>query len=216
MSEGVSKRTLFVVVAILVVIMLGQAGWLLLYQARMGELEALYRDLQKQNTNLANQIKELQPRIADESIVGLLAYRHWSAICNRDLNGVMSQYATDAKLYWLGCPLMRNCTDSACIRDQWSRFFDFTVGQPLCICVQSYSVRLIPGFHAGFMGGIVNARVSFCCPNSTAAGAAAPPIVDCRCPTVNYALVYMLRDGKWVLVDEWWVLPPRWHPYITY
>lgn len=209
MSQGVPKRTLSIVIAVLVIIVLGQAGWLMLYQGRIV-------DLQEQNANLSDLIKELEPRVADEAIVGLLAYRHWSAICNRDLDAIMSQYATDAKLYWLGCPLERNSTDRASIEEQWKRFFDFTADDPLCTCVLSYSVKLIPGFHAGFMGGVVNARVSFCCPNSTSTGSEAASTSDCRCPIIDYALVYMLRDGKWVLVDEWWTLSPRWHPYMSY
>ena len=204
LSERVSKRALLAVTVVLVAIVLGQTGWLILYQVRIGGLE-------KQSAGLSDQIKQLQSRIADESIVGFLAYRHWSAIAARDLNGVMSQYAPDAKLYWLGCPLEANCTDKWAIQNQWKKFFDYSTEQYLCLNVQSFSVKTISGYHVGFTGAVVNARVSFCCPNSTYAGNA-----DCQCPAVNYALVYLLRDGKWVLFDEWWTLPPRWHPYISY
>jgi len=209
LPEGVSKRTLLAVIAVLVIIVLAQTAWLFSFQGRVGELE-------KQSASLSDKIRELQSRIADESIVGFLAYRHWSAICARDLNAIMSQYAPDSKLYWLGCPLERNCTDRASIQDQWRRFFDFTAGQYCCVNVQSFSVRTISGFHAGFTGAVVNARVSFCCPNATSVGGAGASNVDCRCPVVNYGLVYLLRDGKWILLDEWWTLPPRWHPYINY
>lgn len=211
MSEGVSKRTLYAAIVILVVMVLGQVGWLMVYRATTADLEDRYAVMDKTLKELQTRILELQSRIADESVVGFMAYRHWSAVCNRDLNGIMSQYATDAKLYWLGCPVQRNCTSLATIQDQWRMYFDFTKGRNLCMCVQSYSVKLIQGFHAGFTGAVVNARVSFCCSNATSTAG-----FDCECPEVRYALVYMLREGRWVLVDEWWAIPPRWNPYITY
>jgi hypothetical protein len=199
LSEGVSKRTLLAVIAVLVAIILGQTGWLIFYQGRAGELE-------KQNAALNDRIKELQSRIADESIVGFLAYRHWSAIVAKDLNGVMSQYASDSKLHWLGCPLGADCTGTQAIQDQWKQFFDYPPQQGLSLNVQAMNVRTISGFHAGFTGAVVNARVSFCGAGSTGSGSTAPgstPVsgTDCQCPVVNYALVYLLRDGKWVLFD---------------
>jgi hypothetical protein len=214
MSGGLSRKTLYAIILILVVMVVGQAGWLMLYIARADELEKKYASMEKSFKELQVTITQLQSRISDESVVGSLAYRHWSALCNRNLTMIMSQYAPDAKLYWLGCPIQRNCTTLASIEDQWRRFFESTKGQGLCTCVSSLSVRLIPGFHAGFTGAVVNARLSFCCPEGSQT--AGTPALDCACPEVRYGLVYMLREGKWVLVDEWWVVPPRWHPYISY
>ena len=208
MSEGVSKRTLYAAIVILVVMVLGQVGWLMVYRATTADLEGRYAVMDKTLKELQTRILELQSRISDEAFAGFLAYRHWTAITTRDLNGVMSQYAPDAKLYWLGCSLEGNFTDMSSIQAQWKRFF---AAQPLlCMNVSAFSVRIITGFHAGFTGAVVNARVSFCCPNSTYTA-----LGGCGC-TVNIGLVYMLREGKWFLVDEWWAFPPRWHPYISY
>jgi len=214
MSEGLSRKALYAIILILVVLAVGQAGWLMMYIARADELEKKYASMEKSFKEIQVTITQLQSRISDEGLVGFLAYRHWSALCNRNLTLIMSQYAPDAKLYWLGCPIQRNCTTLAAIEDQWRRFFEFTKGQGLCMCVSSLSVRLIPGFHAGFTGAVVNARISFCCPDR--AQTEGTSLLDCACPEVRYGLVYMLREGKWVLVDEWWVVPPRWHPYISY
>jgi len=219
MSQGLSRKTLYAIILILVVMVVGQAGWLMLYIARTDELEKRYASMEKSVKELQVTITQLQSRVADEAVVGFLAYRHWSALCSKNLTMIMSQYAPDAKLYWLGCPLQRNCTTLATIEDQWRRYFELTKGQGLCMCVSSYSARLIPGFHAGFTGAVVNARVSFCCPGSsstTGQSSSSTPGWDCVCPEVRYGLVYMLREGKWVLVDEWWAVPPCWHPYISY
>ncbi len=209
MAEGVTKKTLFAVIVVLIAIVLGQTGWLIFYQGRVGELE-------KQSAALSDRIRELQSRIADESVVGFLAYRHWSAIVANDMNGIMSQYASDSKLHWLGCPLDADSTSTQAIQSQWKRFFDYSAQQGLNLNVQAMNVRIISGFHAGFTGAVVNARVSFCGPGGTGSGSTPAGSTDCQCPVVNYALVYLLRDGKWILFDEWWALSPRENPYVSY
>jgi len=190
-----SKRSLYAVATVLVLIIVLQAGWLISYRGRVDDLE-------KQYTAAIAKINSLTPK-SDESTLTALAYRHISAICAKDLSGIMSQYAPDAKLYWLGGTLNGNFTDKNGIQDEWSKFFKSNSG--CCVNCTNFNTKTLSGFHAGWTGGVVTARLNILTlrPDGTLG----------QIP-VNYALVYMLRDGNWVLVDEWWAVAPNWTPYM--
>jgi hypothetical protein len=175
-----SRNILFVVIAVLVV---GVAASVLYYRGVVGNLEATNNSLES---------------TSDVYNVDNLAYSHWSAITARNITGVMSQYASDSKLYWLGGSLNGNFTDSAGIQSEWTKFFG----------ASSEVYMNVTNFKSRSSGAnlVVTANLVFFLVH--------PETTTTKAP-INYALVYASRDSKWVLVEEWWSIRPRANPYIT-
>jgi hypothetical protein len=144
-------------------------------------------NLEAQNASLKS--------ISDDYNVDYLAYSHWSAITARNISSIMSQYAADSKLYWFGGVLNGNFTDNAGIRSEWTKFF---TASEIYMNITKFNIR------TSGTNRIVSASLSFY----------RIEITSVQVP-VNYALVYTLRNNKWILVEEWWSVAPHINPYIT-
>jgi hypothetical protein len=110
----------------------------------------------------------------------------------------MSEYAPDAKLYWVGGPLNGNFTDKNGIQNEWAKFFK--ANPTVYMNITDFKVQIL-----GSNRGVVTARLAFLNIHSDGTTTTV---------RVNYALVYTLKDSNWSLVEEWWSIAPRVNAYL--
>jgi len=190
MSQEIPRKRFYLTAGVLIVIVLALAGSLVYYQSRIGDLQSGYAAAEGRVNTVESKL--------NQNSVAYQAYSHWSAITARDSNTVMSEYAPDAKLYWLGGPLNGNFTDKNGIQDEWAKFFK--ANPDVYMNVTDFKVQILGGNR-----GVVTARLAFFNLHSDGTTTTV---------RVNYALVYTLKDGNWSLVEEWWSIAPRVNPYL--
>ncbi len=158
-----------------------------------------YQSLNSEYSSLSSKYAEIS-KSYNETLVANLAYDHWIAISSNDINSLMSQYSSNAIVYWFKGPLAGNYTmtsvvkgpthavpEAKDIKTLWLAFFN---NKPAILKIANLTVNII-GHTAS-----VKAQVSFIFTGGPRSGTVL---------NINYELTYSYVNGKWVLYDEWWI-----------
>ncbi len=142
-----------------------------------------------------------------EQVVTALAYEHWNAIGMENLKATMSQYATNATLYWYmentsydrayNAGLNGTYSTSTTINETWTKFFTDSV---VYYWVGALSVTVTNNTASA------QAKLWYVISNGTVNQSSS---VSSQLFTliVPYLLTYDYTSAGWVLVGDWWGFP---------
>lgn len=147
------------------------------------------------NTKVSNDQKTISSITAQYdnqqgAVVLKSAYDHWNYISRENMVSLMSQYASNATLYWIGGALNGTYTGSSSIQAVWNKFFAawselwfYSLSQPTVSVNGNIST--------------VTATIQF-----VATPVSSPQQVDYL--NVSYMLKYAESSGAWHIYNEIW------------
>ncbi|MGC9067748.1 MAG: hypothetical protein ACP5IZ_02030 [Thermoprotei archaeon] len=199
---NVSQKTWMYLALIFIIIALTFIGitfyQYISYQTQYSNLNSEYQTLNNQYGVLKSNYEVLSGKY-NETLIKNLAYDHWLSIVSKDINSLMSQYSSNAIVYWFKGPLagnytMNNVTRGSTntvlaakdIKTLWIAFFN---NKPVIENITNLNTNLAGN------NAVVKAVVSFLFTSGPREGTILK---------INYELDYTYTNGKWVLYAEWW------------
>lgn len=127
-----------------------------------------------------------------QTVTGL-AFSHWTAIGDANLSGTMSQYSSNAALWWYVHGSALNTTSGpytgSAISSTWTKFF---AAGPTYWTVYNYSLSFTSSSSAS-----VTADVWYVIGSGN----------NTHTLYLPYELDYNYQNGQWTLTGDWWGLP---------